>query len=142
MITALHAKRNRPYLHTLVFVLLVSWISLIISATCTMPVPAVLSSMSDQMPGCSDSGASGHHQTHAPDAMQDCAFKPCLDSENDTFTDLNRLAKPELPVFILSLIGTFLCLFFPYSPTKVPYKADPPSGRRILLIYWFCTLLN
>lgn len=136
MITVLHFKRNRPYLHTLIFVLLVSWISLTISATCSMP---------EHMPGCSESGATGHshHQDHASKAMQNCSFKPCLDSQTHSFPDFHRLTKPDLPVFILSLIGTFFCLFLSYPPTKVPLrKADPPLGRRILLIYRFCTLLN
>ncbi len=138
MLTALHSKRNRPYLHTLVFVLLVSWISLTISATCTMPMPLVLTTISDHIPGCLDSGASAH----TPKAMQNCTFKPCLDSKADSPTDFNRLAKPDLPVFIVVLILTFLCLRLSYPPTKVAPKADPPLGRRILLIYRFCTLLN
>jgi hypothetical protein len=138
VITALHAKRNRPYLYTLVFVLLVSWVSLVISATCTMPMPSALTEMPDHMPGCPDLGA----PEHTSKAMQDCTLKPCLDSQTDSFPDFNRLAKPDLPVFILSLIWTFWCLFLSYPPTKIPHEADPPHGRRIPLIYWFCTLLN
>jgi hypothetical protein len=142
VITELHYKRNRPYLRALVFVLLVSWISLTISATCTMPsllIPAI-----DYMPGCSQSGEPEHfhHQDHAPKSIQDCSFKPCLDSKPDSFTEFNRLTKPDIPVFILSLIWTFWCLFQTYSPIKVPRKTDPPLGRRVLLIYRFCTLLN
>lgn len=145
MLTALHSKRNRPYLHTLVFVLLVSWISLTISATCTMPMPSVLKAMSEHMQGCSESGAAGHshHQDPASKAMQNCSFKPCLDSQTHSLTDFNRLAKPDLPVFILGIIWTFFYLFLSYPPTKVPpRKAAPPLGRRVLLIYRFCTLLN
>jgi hypothetical protein len=145
VITALQAKRNRPYRHTLVFVLLLSWISLILSATCSMPMPSVLTAMPEHMPGCSDSGVAGysHHQDHTAKAMQNCSFKPCLDSQTHSFPDFNRLAKPDLPVFILSLIWTSWYLFLSYPPTKIPpHKADPPLGRRILLIYQFCTLLN
>ena len=138
MITALRLKRNRPYLHTLVFVLLVSWISLAISATCTMPMPSVLTAMPEHMPGCLESGT----PEHTSKTMQDCTFKPCLDSQANPLTDFNRLAKPDLPVFILSLIWTFCCLFPSYPSTKVPRKTDPPLGRRVLLIYRFCTLLN
>lgn len=138
MITALHSKRHRPYLHTLVYVLLVSWISLAISATCTMPMPSALKAMPDHTPGCPDSGTPGQ----SPKAMQDCSLKPCLDSQTDSFPDFNRLAKPDLPVLILGLIGAIFCLFLSYPPTRTPRKADPPRRRRILLIYWFCTLLN
>ncbi|MEY3759648.1 MAG: hypothetical protein RIR39_1139 [Pseudomonadota bacterium] len=138
MITALHFKRNRPYLHVLVFVLIVSWISLTLSATCTMTMPLVVTAMPDHMQGCNDSGT--HESTSNP--MQSCMLKPCLDSQTNSLTDFNRLTKPDLPVFILVLILTFLCLFLSYPPIKPTTKADPPLGRRIKLIYQFCTLLN
>jgi hypothetical protein len=122
--------------------LLVSWIFLTISATCSMS--PVLITISDHMPGCSETGASSHphHQGHTPNALQDGCFKPCLDSQTNSFTDFIRLAKPDLPVVILSLIWTFWYLFLSYSSTRVLRIADPPLGRRILLIYRFCTLLN
>jgi hypothetical protein len=138
VITALHSKRNRPYLHTIVFVLLVSWISLVISATCTMPMPSVLPAMTEHMPGCTDSGVS----KQTPEAMPDCTLKPCLDSPTESFPDFNRLAKPDLPVFILGVILTFWCLFLTYPPLRVPRETAPPLGRRVLLIYQFCRLLN
>ncbi|MGZ8163398.1 MAG: hypothetical protein ACXWTT_11075 [Methylobacter sp.] len=142
MIVALHSKRNRPYLHTLVLVLLVSWISLTVSAACSMP--SVLIAMADHLPACSEAGEASHlhHQGHTSKALQDCSFKPCLDSQANSFPDFNRLAKPDLPVVTLSLIWTFGYLFLSYSPPKVPRIDDPPLGRRILLIYRFCTLLN
>ncbi len=139
MITLLHSKRNRPYLHTLVFVLLVSWISLTITATCTMPMPSALAAMPEHMPGCSDSGI----PKHTSKTMQDCTLKPCLDSQTHSIPDFNRLAKPDLPVLVLGLIWTFFTLTIFYLPIRVPRKTDPPpTGRRILLIYRFCKLLN
>jgi len=122
----------------LVFALLVSWISLAISATCTMPMPSALSAMPDHMPGCPDSGT----PEQTPKAMQDCTLKPCLDSQTHSFPDFNRLTKPDLLVFILCLIWTFCCSFLSYPPIRVPHKTDPPLGRRVLLIYRFCKLLN
>ncbi|WP_174624801.1 hypothetical protein [Candidatus Methylobacter favarea] len=142
MIIALHSKINRLYLRTLVLVLLVSWISLTISATCSMPSAFI--AMPDPMPGCPDTGAPSHlhHQDSMPKALQDCSFKPCLDSQPDSFPDFNRLTNPDLPVVILSLIWTYWYFFPSYFPTRVSRIADPPLGRRILLIYRFCTLLN
>jgi hypothetical protein len=90
------------------------------------------------MPGCSESGV----LKHTPKTMQDCTLKPCLDSQTHSLPDFHRLAKLDLPVFILSLFGTLLCLLLSYPPTKIPPKANPPRRRRVLLIYWFCTLLN
>ncbi len=136
MITALYFKRNRPCLRALVCVLLVSWISLTISATCTMPMPSALKAMSEHMQGCS--GA----LKHSSETMQDCSFKPCLDSQANPLTDSNRLSQPDLAVFIAVPVLTFLCLLLSYPSPKIPPKADPPLGRRVLLIYRFCTLLN
>ena len=142
MIKGLHSKRNRPYLHTLVFVLIASWLSLTISATCTMPL--VLMVASAHQHGCSGSGESGqpHHQDYTHKAMQACSLKACTDAQTDPFTDFIRLTKPDVPVFILTFICIFWCLFLTYPLIKVPRKTDPPLGRRILLIYRFCTLLN
>jgi len=139
VIAALHFKRNRPYVHMLVFVLLVSWISLAISAICIMPMAPVSTAMPEHMPGCTDSGV----PEHTAKDMQDCTLKPCLDSQNHSFSDVNRLTKPDLPVLFLETVWTLFWLFLSYPSTPVPRKkTDPPLGRRVLLIYRFCTLLN
>ncbi|MEY4592485.1 MAG: hypothetical protein RIR18_1380 [Pseudomonadota bacterium] len=145
LITALHSKRNRPYLHALVYVLLVSWISLVISATCVMPMPSVLSVTPDHMPGCPDADMAGNigHQDHTPQTLEDCTLTPCLDSQPHSLPDFNRLAKPDLPVLILGLFWTFCCLFLSYPPPQVlRKKTDSLPGRQVSLIYRFCTLLN
>jgi hypothetical protein len=123
-------------------VLLVSWIFLTISATCSMP--SLLIATSDHMPGCLESGAPAHthHHGHTPEAMQDCSFKPCFESQAKPFPEFNRLLKPDLPVFIVSFIWTFGGLFFVARITGVPRVADSPPGRWIPLFYRFCTLLN
>lgn len=138
MIKVLYFKRNRFYLHTLIFVLLVSWISLVISATCTMPMPSILTAMPHQMPGCSESGV----LKHTSKTMQDCTLKPCLDSQTHPFPDFNRLVHPDLPVIILGLIWTIVCLIQFFPRIKLLRKTDSPPGRQIQLIYRFCTLLN
>ncbi len=142
VITALHSKRNRFYLRTLVFLMLASWIAMILSATCTMP--SILVGSSSPMPGCPESGASGqpHHYEENSKAMEDCTFKSCLDTQSDSFSDFNRLVKPDLPLIILFLVWAFWRLFFTPSSSRVLPKTGPPFGRRILLIYRFCTLLN
>jgi hypothetical protein len=140
MVAALHLKRNRPYRHILMVILLLSWISLTISATCTMPL---VMATPDPMPGCvdTDSAVHSHHQDHDHTTMQDCSFKPCLSSSTDTFSDFNRL-QPELPVFILYLVWTFWTVFLYHPLTPILFNEDPPVGRRVQLIYRFCKLLN
>jgi hypothetical protein len=120
-------------------VLLVSWLSMVISATCTMPMPSALKAMSEHMPGCPDAGAANQ----SPKAMQDCSLKPCIDSQSNSLSDFNRVDKPDLPVLILGLIWTIFSLFVFFLPARV-YRNNypPPTGRRVLLFYRFCTLLN
>lgn len=142
MITALHSKRNRPYLHALVFVLLASWIFLGITATCVMP--AALMAMPELVSQCSEKGshAFGHDQKHTQQMEQDCSLKPCFESKYNLFSDSNRPVKTDLTVFILCLVWTLGHLFLPIHPEIILRVADPPPGRRIPLIYRFCTLLN
>jgi hypothetical protein len=134
--------RNRPYLHALVAVLLVSWLSLLVSATCSMPSSWRISS-ADAMPaGCSEpDNHSLKHQGHTTMPAQDCSFKPCLDSQPNPAFGF-KIDKPDMPVFVLCLIGLigFLLHYFPIQ--RISRAAAPPIGRRILLIYRFCTLLN
>jgi|CXWL01.1.fsa_nt_gi hypothetical protein len=142
MISALHYKRNRPYRHSLVLVLLVSWISLTLSATCSMPLFS--SVMPDNMPGCAEtaSGEVSQLKAHANQTMPDCSLKPCLSAQSPSFPDFNRLPSPDFPVFIVCLIAVFWSLFFSYPPSQPLRIADPPLGRAIPLIYRFCKLLN
>jgi hypothetical protein len=141
MLTALHIKKNRLYLRIILFVMLLSWIALTVMTTCTMPLR--MATLTSDMSGCSNNHVSDHthHQGQDHMNMQDCAFKPCLSTQSDSFSDFNRL-QPELPVFILCLVATLWSLFLYFPITQALFIADPPTGRRIQLIYRFCKLLN
>jgi hypothetical protein len=142
VLNTLRSPRNRPYLHALVFVLLVSWLSLMVSATCTMPSPWRVSS-SDAMPaGCSEPGnPSPKHQGHTTMPTQDCSFKPCLDSQpNSAFSF--KIDQLQMPIFVLCLIGLIGYLLYHVPIQRIAHAQAPPIGRRILLIYRYCTLLN
>jgi len=78
-----------------VFVLIVSWLSLTISATCTMPSVLMVASAHQQ--GCSGSGESGQprNQDYTHKAMQACSLKACTDAQTDPFADFIRLTKPD-----------------------------------------------
>lgn len=135
----LRLQRNRPYLHVLVFVLLVSWFSLLVSATCSMPGQWRVSS--DAMAGCSEPDQHApEHKEHAPKPSQDCSFKPCLESQPNPGFEY-KLDKPETPIFVLCLIWLVGALRN-VQIRRIPYAATPPVGRRIPLIYRFCILLN
>jgi hypothetical protein len=127
----------------LLCVLLVSWLAMLVSATCAMPSPWPASSANVMPAGCSEqehsvAQAIGH--IAMPD--QDCSFQPCLDSPPNPVFEV-KLDKPQIPIFMLCLIG-LIGFLLPYAPRQphIARATAPPIGRRILLIYRFCTLLN
>jgi hypothetical protein len=143
VLATLRYQRNRPYLHALIFVLMLSWLSMLVSATCAMPM-AWRSASAEVMPaGCS--GPGNHTPVHSgqpsmPD--QGCSFKPCMDSQPNPAFEF-KIDKPQMPVFVLCLIGLIGYLFHYIPLLYIPRAtASPPIGRRILLIYRYCTLLN
>jgi len=142
MISALHYKRNRPYRHALVFVLLISWISLTLSATCSMPLVSFV--MQDNMPVCTEAASDEASQLkdNIHQGMPDCSLKPCLSAQSPSIPDFNRLPSSDLPVLIFCLIAVFWSLLFSYPPSQCLRIADPPLDRAVLLIYRFCKLLN
>ncbi len=142
MLNTLRSPRNRPYLHVLVFVLLVSWLSLLISATCSMPGSWRASSTAAMPAGCPEPvNPSPEHKGHASITAQDCSSKPCLDSQpNPAFSF--KIDKPQMPVFMLCLIGLIGYLLYQAPIQRISHAKAPPVGRRILLIYRYCTLLN
>jgi hypothetical protein len=73
---------------------------------------------------------------------QDCSFQPCLDSPPNPAFEV-KIDKPQVPIFMLCLIG-LIGFLLPYTPRqpRIARAMAPPIGRRILLIYRFCTLLN
>jgi len=141
VLATLRVRRNRPYLQLVAFVLLMSWFSLLVSATCSMP--SQWRASSDVMPaGCSEPEKHlQEHKDHVPKPSQDCSFKPCFESQPNPFFAF-KLDKPEMPVFILCLIGLIGSLFARFPMGGIPRSTAPPAGRRIPLIYRFCILLN
>jgi hypothetical protein len=140
VLNALRSHENRPYLRVLALALLVSWVSMLVSASCAMPrfwrgVPA------DAMPtGCSE--APKHSPTHPGHSLpQGCSFKLCLDATPTPVFEFN-VDIPNMPVFALCLFWLIGCLFRHLPSPLVPRTTAPPCGRRIPLIYRFCTLLN
>ncbi len=142
MLNTLYFQRNRPYLHGLVFVLLVSWISMLVSATCAMPGSLHASSAVTMSTGCPEPehlSLQPNGQASMPD--QDCSFNPCLDPQPNPAFEF-KIDKPQLPLFALCLIGLvgYLLRYVPIQ--RISRATAPPIGRRILLIYRYCTLLN
>ncbi len=142
VLNALRSKRNRPYLHALVLVLLVSLVSVLVFSTCAMPVSWRMPSSQTMPAGCSEQAHHAQeHKGHQTAPTQDCSFKPCLDAQpNQVFG--YKVDKPDLPVFILSLIWIIGVLLLGVQSERISRITAPPDGRRIPLIYQFCSLLN
>lgn len=142
MLNPLGSPRNRSYLNALVFLILMSWISLLVSVTCSMPSSMFMSS-SDAMPaGCSEMDNSSPKQKgHTTMPAQDCFFKPCLDSQTNSASNF-KLDIPQMPLFVLCLIGLIGYLLYHLPIQPISHAKASPIGRRILLIYRYCRLLN
>lgn len=130
-------------MNMLVFVLVASWLFVSISATCAMP--SAWMAIADSIEDCPQTGThtADHHQQQRSKNLQDCSLKPCFEAQsNPSLSSLNRLVKPDLPLFVLCFVWTLEQLFFARRPPFKVRLSDPPPGRRIPLIYRFCTLLN
>lgn len=144
MFSWLHAPKKRFRLHAIIGVLMVSWLSLLISNTCMMPASTFATPVDSMPAGCAEMDAAVAMHVGGDTAMphQDCSFKPCLDSHPHPAFQV-KIDKPQLPVFLLCLIGLIgFLLRYHSSVPPLPRTTAPPIGRRVLLIYRFCTLLN
>jgi hypothetical protein len=123
--------------------LLVSWLAMLVSATCAMPSPWTVSSANVMPAGCSESEhVASQPIGHIAMPDQDCSFQPCLDSSPNPAFEFKADAS-QIPIYMLCLIG-LIGFLLPYAPRqqRIARATAPPIGRRILLIYRFCTLLN
>lgn len=144
MLNALRAQRNRPYLHVLVFVQLVSLVSVLVFSTCAMPSTWRTTSTEAQPANCSETSDHGHslgHAGHGQAPVKDCSYKPCFASQPNPIAGF-AIEIPNIPVFVLSLILITWGLLLNVQVQSPPRANSPPDGRRIPLIYRFCTLLN
>ncbi|MGJ0516651.1 MAG: hypothetical protein ACR65O_12990 [Methylomicrobium sp.] len=115
---------------------------MLISNTCMMPASAFQTSASSMPAGCEEMDSSALHEDgHTAMPHQDCSFKPCLDSHPNPAFEV-KIDKPQLPAFVLCLIGLIGYVFHGLLIQRIPRATAPPIGRRVLLIYRFCTLLN
>ncbi|MGZ8217504.1 hypothetical protein [Methylomagnum sp.] len=134
MLNTLRLPHNRPYLRGIVLAVL-AWLALTLSATCVMPLWGAVPTA---MTACLDS--SGPHP--APISKPDCSFKSCLESQSGPVFAANPDRSPEPPLAILCLVWIVGGWFQSQPALRAAWRGDPPSGRRIPLIYLFRVLLN
>jgi hypothetical protein len=142
VLTRLRMAKNRSYLHIGVYVLVMSLIFALISATCTMPLSWRVDVSGSMSADCMmlDEHAQ-QHVGHGSEPAKDCSFKPCFASQAHPVLSV----KNDQPEFMAVLLCFWLAGFLLARPQPrfIPRLVSPlPGGRRIPLIYRYCTLLN
>ena len=136
MFTALRIAKNRTYLYVGVYLLAMSLVFASISAICTMPLSAHVSA---SMPtDCIALDEHAQHTGHEP--AKDCSFKPCFESQPHPVF-VSKYDQPEFAA-VMPCFWLLAFLFARSQPQRILRIVSPPDGRRIPLIYRFCTLLN
>jgi hypothetical protein len=133
-------NRNTTFRSLLVAVMLLSWLSMLVSVSCVMPMPVASAVVSDMPADCEQSMP--HAEQHRfVTQFQDCAFKNCADFQSDRVFSF-KLDKPQLPLLIFCLIWLSAELFSYYAPRYIPFIIRPPGSKPLPLFYRFCSLLN
>jgi len=120
--------------------MMVSWLFMLVSATCVMPKQLQSVHVAEAVSGCDESSHANHSQ-HAATPEPDCTLKLCPDSQSKLpFTV--KLDQPQVPLLLLCLAWLTGWLF-DYRPNKIRLKRlDIPPTQPVPLYYRFCILLN
>jgi hypothetical protein len=135
VLSTLRQRKSHPCLHGLRFVLLLSWLALLVPGTCFLPPLLQAAAMA----GCPAAmPASG--KAHLPEP--DCSVKPCLAAPSDSGFVWSDVDPPEPPPVVLCL--AWIIFAWPRLAGPLPWlKApDPSPGGPVPLFYRYCTLLN
>jgi hypothetical protein len=136
--TVLRIAKNRAYLYVGVYLLAMSLVFASISAICTMPLSWRTHVSASVSADCIALDEHAQHAGHEP--AKDCSFKPCFESQpHPVFA--SKYDQPEFAAVMLCF-WLLAFLFARSQPQRIPRIVSPPDGRRIPLIYRFCTLLN
>jgi hypothetical protein len=123
--------------------MLTSWLFMLATSACVMPIfmqsPAENTAMSTD---CDDVTHHIEHQHAQDDAHKlNCLLKLCPDSKQNPTLN-TKIAKLDIPVFILCLIWLSTFLIYP-SSFKIYYRWQSIGfANSIPIRYRFCVLLN
>lgn len=136
-VLAISMTRQPRFRSIVIFFTLLSWLFMLLSATCTMAKPIATF---ERVAVSDDCAQAGDHAAH-PAQTIDCSLQQCPDSQpNPPFSF--KLDQPDISPALLCLIWLSGWLFA-YRPLLVHLKrlAIPP-GKPVALIYRYCILLN
>lgn len=135
---------RQPFYQTVVIlVMLTSWLFMLGSSTCVMPV--LMQSPVENIVMASDCDDVTHHvdqqKIQADLQKKDCVLKPCPDSQqNPAFN--SKSTKLDIPVFILCLLGVSLFVLSPRSIRVFPRWQTDNFADSVPIRLRFCVLLN
>ncbi len=135
---------RQPFYQTIVIlVMLTSWIFMLASSTCVMPIAIQSPVINTAMPAdCDDvSHHIDHQKSQAEIQKLNCLLKPCPDSKHSPAIS-TKIAKLDIPVFILCLIGLSTFLYNPTSFRVFRRWQSIDFANSIPIRYRFCVLLN
>jgi hypothetical protein len=122
--------------------MLTSWLFMLVSSTCVMPMPRQIPVVNAMPAGCSD--AAHHHDSQVAQVnqqTQDCVLKACPDAQPHPVFNF-KTDKPDIPVFILCLTWLAVAFLSPRRLRVIPHWHRPPFADPIPIRYRFCSLLN
>lgn len=134
--------RQSSYQTTLVLIVLMSWLFMLVSSTCAMPMPKQMPAFNAMPAGCSD--AAHHHENlvaQVKQQTQDCALKACPDSQPNPAFNF-KADKSDIPVFIFCLTWLIVYGFSSRRLQVITHRSSPPFANPIPIRHRFCTLLN
>ncbi len=135
--------RQPIYQTVVILVMLTSWLFMLATSACVMPFAFQLPAENTTITADCDNVS--HHIDHKQvqdDAHKlNCLLKPCPDSKHTPALS-TKIAKLDIPVFILCLIG--LTLFsYQLSTLRVFRRWESLSFTNSIPVrYRFCVLLN
>jgi hypothetical protein len=144
LILALRSHNNNSFsLRSLIFLLLLSLISLWISASCAMTLECPRAPIKTMDDGCKLPMEHHEHvpgKTQTPASHVDCWIKACFDAQIGPVLGFHPELQ-KLPVLLLAMIWYLDCLPTGRQIRVFPRMASPPDPKRIPLIYRYCSLL-
>lgn len=139
----MNTLRQLPYRTFVVLVMLTSWLFMLATSACVMPIVVQSPAQDIVMP--SDCDDVTHHaavqQAKAEQQNQDCLLKPCPDAQQKPALT-SKIAKLDIPVFLLWLVASIAALYLPHSFRIIRRRQNHDFANAVPIRYRFCVLLN
>ncbi|MGZ5049919.1 MAG: hypothetical protein ACXWAS_02545 [Methylobacter sp.] len=135
---------RQPFYRTLmILIMLTSWLFMLVTSTCAMPI--MMQTPVEKAVIAADCDDATHHvdfkQAQTDLQKKDCLLKPCSDSQQNPALN-SKIAKLDIPVFILCLIGLSAIFYNPSSLRVFRRWQTDDFANSVPIRYRFCVLRN